>query len=274
MEKLKVLRIPIPTPTLWPHTSTNCYLIGNHHESLLVDTGYNHIETRKVLEQSLQENNMPEPKHIVLTHAHPDHAPGVLQVANWSPIIYCHTYEKQAIVEAISPYSAVKTVNDGDCFQVANHEIIFLHTPGHTKGHLNLYIPTEKILLAGDNILSEGTTWIGKPDGDMTDYLHSLKRLQSMEIKTIGPGHGQWVENPQKQISFVLERRLFREKQIQKLLFEFKQLTVSELTKHIYQDHIHPSVFEVAKRTTEAHLCKLIKDGEVQVHDDYYMIKS
>nr|WP_285866722.1 hypothetical protein [Mesobacillus maritimus] len=95
-----------------------------------------------------------------------------------------------------------------------------------------------------------------------------------MEIKTIGPGHGQWVENPQKQISFVLERRLFREKQIQKLLFEFKQLTVSELTKHIYQDHIHPSVFEVAKRTTEAHLCKLIKDGEVQVHDDYYMIKS
>lgn len=42
----------------------------------------------------------------------------------------------------------------------------------------------------------------------------------------------------------------------------------------IYDERIHPSVLGVAKRTKEAHLIKLIKEGKVSLQDTFYSIKS
>ncbi len=87
---LKIIRVPIPTPTLWPHTTTNSYLIGNEQESILVDAGYDQEETRNELEKAIMENGLAKPKSIILTHSHRDHAPGVRQLRGWSSKVYCH----------------------------------------------------------------------------------------------------------------------------------------------------------------------------------------
>jgi len=271
---IKIVRVPISTPTLWPNTTTNCYLIGNKQESILVDAGYDQEITKEELNKALKENDLAIPKSIILTHSHRDHAPGVRQLMDWSPIIYCHPKEKQAILKAIFPVHAVSMLNDGDVIHIADLEIMIIHSPGHTPGMLNLYIPSKQILLAGDNILSEGTTWIGPPEGDMSDYIHTLERLQHLDLAKIGPGHGEWVEHPYKQIEFVLNRRLYRENQIQSLLLKHQQLTSTILTEMIYEKNIHPSIFEVAKKTTEAHLIKLMKEGKVSLHDSWYSIHS
>ncbi|SEM15451.1 Glyoxylase, beta-lactamase superfamily II [Mesobacillus persicus] len=270
---IKMIRVPIPTPTLWPHTSTNCYLIGNDQESLLIDAGYDQLETKLGLEQAIKDHGLATPKSILLTHAHPDHAPGVRQLVDWSPSVFCHWKEQKAVLNAIYPMTEVTTVDDGDSIRVAEVDVVVFHAPGHTAGHLNFYLPSKKVLFAGDNILSEGTTWIGKPDGDMTDYIQSLKRLQTMNLVKLGPGHGDWVVSPQRQIDFVLNRRLMRETQIKELIIKYKQLTSTKLTELIYQDNIHPSVFEVARRTTEAHLLKLIKDGYIIQDKLNYLMK-
>jgi endoribonuclease LACTB2 len=273
-KNLKIIRIPIPTPTLWPHTSTNCYLIGNEHESILLDAGYDQPETKQGLEDAIAQHNLATPRVILLTHFHPDHAPGVRQLVDWEPSILCHVKEKQAILDAIAPIKTVSALNDGDELTVAGVSLKIIHAPGHTPGHLNLYIPSAKVLLAGDNILGEGTTWIGKPDGDMTDYIHTLKRLQELEINKLGPGHGDWVLAPHQQIQFVLDRRLQREQQIKELLANHKKISTTELTKLIYQDNIHPSVFEVARRTTEAHLLKLVNEGIVSQEESHFSLKA
>ncbi len=268
--EIKIIRVPIPTPTLWPHTSTNCYLIGNDEESILVDAGYDQPDTREGLENAIEEHGLAKPSSILLTHSHRDHAPGVKQLADWNPTVLCHPKEKEAITEAISPLKEISLVQDGDLLKVADVEMTIIHTPGHTPGHLSLYIESEQVLLAGDNILGEGTTWIGKPDGDMADYILSLKRLHGLSIKKLGPGHGDWVLSPHQQIQFVLDRRLMREQQIKELLAEHKKGSATSLTKLIYQNQIHPSVFEVARRTTEAHLIKLVNEGLViQDNGDY-----
>lgn len=274
IKKLKIIRVPIPTPTLWPHTTTNCYLIGNEQESLLIDAGYDQLETRVVLEKAVKENGIAKPKSIILTHSHSDHAPGVRQLKDWAPLVYCHKNESQAIKAAISPVNELSFLNDGDSLRVADVELTVIHAPGHTAGQLNLYIPSEQILIAGDNIVAEGTSWIGPPDGDMTDYFHTLKRLKQLKITKIGPGHGEWVLNSYDHIEFVLNRRLFRESQIKSLLKEHKHISSDNLTKMIYENTIHPSIFEVAKRTTEAHLIKLMKEGEVFQQDSIYFLKS
>lgn len=274
MGNLKIVRVPIPTPTLWPHKTTNCYLIGNENESLLVDTGYDQEETKIELEKTLLITGLAKPKSIILTHYHLDHAPGVKQLLHWEPTVYCHPNELEEIGKVVSPLNTISTLEEGDVYKVDNETVDILHTPGHTSGHLSLYIPSRKTLIAGDNIVAEGTTWIGPPDGDMADYLKTLTQFKTLDLVKIGPGHGEWVMKPYEQIDFVLSRRIQREEQIKKFLLDYKNLTTEELTKLIYMDSIHPSLFEVARRTTEAHLIKLIKDGLVLQNGLNFILKS
>lgn len=107
----------------------------------------------------------------------------------------------------------------------------------------------------------------------MSDYMQTLKRLKQLKLNKIGPGHGEWVENPYDQIDFVIERRFYRENQIKSLLKDHGSLTVVHLTNLIYDKLPHPNVFEVAKRTIEAHLIKLMKDNSVIMEDSYYSLK-
>jgi endoribonuclease LACTB2 len=270
--QFKIIRVPIPTPTLLPHTTTNGYIIGNERESILIDAGYDQPETRKELDQAIQKHGMAVPHAIILTHSHPDHAPGVRQLFDWNPVVYCHQNEEQPIISAISPWDKVSFLNDGDLLQIAGEEIQVIHAPGHTSGGLNLYIPSLEILLSGDNIVAEGTSWIGPPDGDMSDYFQTLNRLKQLKLKKIGPGHGGWIDQPYDHIEFVIQRRLLRESQIVSLLKEHEELTAVQLTNMIYQELPHPSVFEVARRTTEAHLIKLIKEGSVIQQESMYQL--
>jgi endoribonuclease LACTB2 len=106
----------------------------------------------------------------------------------------------------------------------------------------------------------------------MTDYIRTLNRIKKLDLIKIGPGHGDWVTKPYEKIQFVLERRIHRENQIKTLLVENKELTVEQLTEFIYQNTIHPSVVEVARKTVEAHLLKLLKDGVVQKRGNVYYI--
>ncbi|WP_209124549.1 MBL fold metallo-hydrolase [Alkalihalobacillus sp. BA299] len=271
---VKVIRIPVPTPTLYPHTTTNCYLIGNKEECVLVDAGYDRLETRKEIEAVIENTGLAQPTSIILTHSHRDHAPGVRQFMDWPLTIYCHRSEEEAIMNAISPVKNISFLQNGESFKVADMEMIVIHGPGHTAGQLNLYIPSEQILLAGDNIVAEGTTWIGPPDGDMSDYIYTLKRLNQLKLTKIGPGHGDWVLHPYEQIDFVLNRRLKREKQIKSLLKDHVYLTATQLTEKIYENTIHPSVFHVATKTTEAHLIKLIKEGIVLQQNSVYSLSN
>ena len=271
--KLKIIRVPVPSPTLWPYTTTNCYFIGNEHESILVDAGYDRPETKKELEKAIKDHHLAIPKKIILTHSHPDHAPGVRQLSDWDPAVFCHTNGRKTIETMIAPVKQLTTLADNVVIRIAGEPIRVLHVPGHSKDQINLYLPSEQILIAGDNILSEGTTAIVHPDGNMNDYLASLTRLKELKLKKIGPGHGEWILNPYEHIQFIYQRRLDREKQILSLLKEHEKLTSAKLTEMIYQDTIHPSIFDVAEKTIDAHLEKLMNDELVQSEDSVYSIK-
>ncbi|ASV69783.1 MBL fold metallo-hydrolase [Cytobacillus sp. FSL W7-1323] len=259
---ISVLRIPIPTPTLWPYTTTNSYIIGNKEETLIIDTGYNQPITRETLHTALKKHELPIPKAILLTHGHKDHSPGVKQLLDWQIPIFAHPLEEPEIRRNVQ-IDHLHYLSDHEEISIGDESLIALHLPGHSSGHLSFYLPSKKILLAGDNLIEKGTSWIGTPDGNMKDYFITLEKIKSLSLTMVGPGHGDWINNPYEHIDYVLNRRIQREEQILQILKENEPLLLHEITNKIYAGHIHPSNKVVAEKTTEAHLIKLIEERKV-----------
>ncbi len=72
-------------------------------------------------------------------------------------------------------------------------EINILHTPGHTMDSSVIYIHEDRVLIAGDTVLSGASDKVSVPYfywGDSDIYLLSLDKLGWLDIDTIIPGHG------------------------------------------------------------------------------------
>ena len=67
--------------------------------------------------------------------------------------------------------------------QLAGLELRCIHTPGHTPGHMVLYLPRQRLLFSGDHILFDITpniaVWSTVPHS-LADYLASLDKLRGL----------------------------------------------------------------------------------------------
>jgi cyclase len=67
-----------------------------------------------------------------------------------------------------------------------------IHTPGHTAGQTAVYIPEERVVFTGDNVVGQvRTAW---HDALPTKWIESLKMLEKLDFHTIVPGHGEICE--------------------------------------------------------------------------------
>ena len=89
-----------------------------------------------------------------------------------------------------------------------------LYTPGHASDHLCYYLEEERALFTGDLILGGSTTVIPPDDGDLGDYLASLRRVLALDVQRIYPAHGPVLEPARPVIEGYIAHRLQREAQI------------------------------------------------------------
>lgn len=78
--------------------------------------------------------------------------------------------------------------SDRMTLRVGNHVFELIHTPGHTKGQIAVYVPRENIVFVGDTIFCECQTWFHASDPD--SWLKSLDLLKTLDVNYIIPGHG------------------------------------------------------------------------------------
>ncbi len=68
-----------------------------------------------------------------------------------------------------------------------------ISTPGHTPGHISLYLERSKVLIAGDALRAE-RGYLNGPNPSMTlemrTALQSMRRLADLDIDTIVCYHG------------------------------------------------------------------------------------
>ncbi len=92
-----------------------------------------------------------------------------------------------------------------------NGGMTVIHTPGHTIGHLSLYLNRSKTLITGDALRVENGVLIQTPasmNHDMDSYGQSLDKLAKFEIETVVCYHGGlYRDHPSQRIAELARAR-------------------------------------------------------------------
>jgi hydroxyacylglutathione hydrolase len=104
---------------------------------------------------------------------------------------------------------------------------------------------------------------VDPPEGDMADYLDSLRRLASLKPGVIYPAHGPVVPAGPEKISGYIAHRLEREERVVSALRSKGPATAAELVPDSYPD-VKPELYPLAERSLLAHLGKLVREGRAR----------
>ena len=86
--------------------------------------------------------------------------------------------------------------------------------------------------------------------------------LRNYNFNKIGPGHGDFLEDPMAVVDWIIGHRLEREKKVISKLKLFSSITSADLVTSVYDD-VDPKLHPIAIWSLEAHLYKLFEDGMV-----------
>ncbi len=198
---------------IWESTTeNNCnsYLIDGPTR-VLIDPGhvrmFNHVQTGlKALNLEITDIDL-----IICTHMHPDHIEAAQLFKNTSALIALHEKEWRMIrkmggklmasmgmdYKSIMPDILLK---EGD-LSVHGINLTVLETPGHSPGSVSIYWKEQGVLFTGDLIFKEGVGRTDVPGGNGDSLKRSIKRMGTLDIEWLLPGHGDLVsgaENIQK----------------------------------------------------------------------------
>lgn len=192
-------------------------LIQFEDRNYLIDCGYEETVDELVSELNASGLALSELTGVIISHDDHDHLGGLSALKNRNKAlkIYCGSIETDSVsgkikserlVQAenslcgipeeykewalgfIDMLKRVQRVSVDECFEdneVFENEMLILHTPGHTKGHISFYFPKEKILIAGDAVVVEN----GEPDIANPAYTLDIKQAVSSveKIKALAP---------------------------------------------------------------------------------------
>lgn len=230
--------ITAPNPGPYTLDGTRTYLID---DAIVIDPGpdiASHVDAIA--------SAMPNLRTIFITHRHGDHAPAAVPL------------KQRTNARIIAPRGVLDEtdtiVSGGETIE--GLEVIA--TPGHTSEHV-CYLTAAGDLFTGDTILGFGTTAIFPPDGNMRDYIASLRLLRAREPKRIWPAHGPTRDDAVALIDEYIAHRLQRERQVIEAL-RAGAYTTAEIRQIIYPD-LDPRLARAAEIQITAHLEKLKEEG-------------
>ena len=139
------------------------------------------------INEVLKKNNL-NLEQIFLTHHHADHVDGLVEILEKNEAL---TIGAQADIHRLPKLDKYVEAGDEISFQGQVGKII--DVPGHTVGHIALYISAQNILFSGDSLMALGCGRLF--EGSAEQMWRSLYRLQSLPDKTqICSGH-EYTEN-------------------------------------------------------------------------------
>ncbi|WP_378955919.1 MBL fold metallo-hydrolase [Pelosinus sp. sgz500959] len=187
-----LFKITVPLPE-HPLRTVNSYLIMSAERNLVIDTGWNRLESAEALLNAFDEIGITLARtDLFLTHIHADHAGLIGLFKAKGTKIFCgrgdlemmdnyiniskdkswkllselakpHGFPMGEIEAAIAvhpgnQYGASSSnnfvaVDDQDIISVGDYKFYCISTPGHTPGHMCLYEPSRKFLFSGDHLL-------------------------------------------------------------------------------------------------------------------------
>lgn len=218
-----------------PVSIANVYFVGDPNGKwVLVDAGVP-VKAR-IIRQAAEARFGPgsRPQCILLTHGHFDHSGSALDLANfWDIPVYAHALEMPYLsgksdyppadptapgfmaflsrffpAKTVDLSSRIRTLEAGAVPNLPDWE--WVHTPGHTPGHVSFFRKSDATLLAGDAfatvnldspsaVLSKKQS-VSLPPVPMTcDWRaasESVRKLADLHPLTLAAGHGTPMSGP------------------------------------------------------------------------------
>ena len=261
-----VRRLVCPNPSAFTFHGTGTYVIGRERV-MVVDPGPHMPDHIDALLNELGDERV---EAIAITHTHRDHSPGAaLLQARTGAKTYGYgkhgerRYKHEGEVEAGADlaFAPDQRLEHGDTLHVGDAQITAVHTPGHCHNHLCYEVEGENTLLTGDHVMGWSTSVVSPPDGDMGDYLASLRLLLTRDDKLLVPSHGPPIKEPKPFVQSLLNHRLEREDEIRQCMHQ-GILRITDMVRHMYRSvpaMLHPA----AARSVLAHMLHMQKRGEV-----------
>lgn len=242
---LRVIRVLAPNPSVYTLEGTNTWIVGGE-PSIVIDPG-------PAIEAHLDEvaRTAGRVAAVLVTHDHEDHAPAAAALA-----------ERMRAPLFAFRLRGAEHLRDGQRIDAGATQVTAIATPGHSSDHFAFVVPSERALFTGDAVVGRGTTFVDPPDGDLVQYLRSLRRMQELDARTIYPGHGPVVFDARAKLAEYLAHREEREGQVLAALTD-GPVTIDGMVAAIYADH-PPEVRPLAARSVLAHLLKLEGEGRVE----------
>ena len=290
-----VRRVVAKNPNPFTFTGTGVYLIGRG-EVAVIDPGPSLAENIDAITNSLDPGE--KITHILVTHTHSDHTAGVSALVEKTGAVtygygphgpvpdedpldkltfdeYFTDAEREEIEKewADIPEELKREGADQDFvpdFAVKDCGLISglgwtieaVHTPGHTSNHLCYALTEEKVLFTGDHVMGWATSVISPPDGDLFDYMESLRKLVDRDDVRYFPTHGPHIDDPQTYVQSFIEHRVARERQILGAL-KGKTASIKSIVPDIYAA-VDKRLWRAAANSVYSHLLALHREGRVE----------
>jgi glyoxylase-like metal-dependent hydrolase (beta-lactamase superfamily II) len=213
-------------------TLVNAFIVGNPSTKnwVLVDTGL--LNSKKDIIKASEEifGKGSTPKAIILTHGHFDHVGSVIELSKyWNVLVYAHELEipyltgkrdypkgdptvDGGMIAEVSPLFPNESIDLGDRIKKlpddksvpGMNDWSWIHTPGHTPGHISLFRDKDGVLIPGDafttvkqesmtSVLTKEKELNGPPAYFTTNWKEaeeSVKALANLKPSLVIPSHG------------------------------------------------------------------------------------
>lgn len=221
-------------PDLYQYTIqiVNILLYGEPQmkDFVLIDAGMPKSADEIISVVEERYGSKSRPKAIILTHGHFDHVGGIIElIERWDVPVYAHTLEipflsgkqnypepdptvNNGLVAKMSPIFPNEAINLGGNLKVLPSDgsvpfmpgFRWIHTPGHSPGHISLFREKDKVLIAGDafvtvkqeslyKVITQTKEISGPPQyftTDWSDARASIEKLAILKPSVAITGHG------------------------------------------------------------------------------------
>jgi glyoxylase-like metal-dependent hydrolase (beta-lactamase superfamily II) len=178
------------------------YLVEGDSQSILIDAGAGKSATLLVDNMKHSGIDIEAIKYIIATHGHIDHIGGLkaLQESLQAQVV-AHRLELPAIQEGLAHLTAaswygvnyhkviVDRVLNGvqETIEAGNMKLICMHTPGHTRGGISVYVDTGGLrVLFGQDIHGPFNREWGS---DLKQWRISMQALLDLKADILCEGH-------------------------------------------------------------------------------------